>query len=69
MAFLDALGQRWYVYPNDLIGGWCITNVEKPPSEHNPYTFDEHMVADFVCKEVADHVVDLHNAWLRETGA
>lgn len=52
------LETRWYVQPEDLIGGWCITVVDMPPSAGFP------SVADFLSKAAAEHIVSLHNAAL-----
>lgn len=54
-AMLDA---RWFVQPNDLIGGWSIMPVDRPPSSGFPE------VADFLSKRAAEHIVGLHNAEL-----
>lgn len=58
-AMLEA---RWYVQPDDLIGGWCITVVDMPPSVGFP------SVADFLSKAAAEHIVALHNGSLVEDG-
>jgi hypothetical protein len=52
------LNYRWYVHENDLIGGWCVMPIDEPPS----YGIAE--VADFLTKECADHIAELHNNWL-----
>lgn len=65
----DALEQsmlavRWFVQPNDVIGGWCVTVVDLPPSSGYPE------VADFLSERAARHIADLHNAALdAEMGA
>lgn len=51
----EVLKRKWFVHPNDLIGGHCIMPVDAPPSSG---CFE---VADFISKKVADHVVRLHN--------
>lgn len=56
------LGARWYVHPNDLIGGWCVMDVDQPPSA-GPGT-----VADVVTEGVARHIADLHNRALDGVG-
>lgn len=64
LAELDALYEAatpgtWYPKPNDLIGGWCVMNVDKPPSEvDNKTEFD---VADFIPEPAARHIAALHN--------
>lgn len=53
---------RWQVAQNDLIGGWCIQPAgEKRPSRGGI------MFGDFWTEELAQHVVDLHNAHLEAT--
>lgn len=59
----DLLKQRWYVHPDDLIGGWAVMNVDKPPSQAD-YRLYEVSVADFLTEEAARHMVELHNATL-----
>lgn len=57
------LMQRWYVVVNDLIGGYAISNVDKPTSEHDPWT--EYSIADMcMYKEELEHIVVLHNGWV-----
>jgi hypothetical protein len=50
------LASRWWVQPNDEIGGWCIMPVDKPPSTGYP------QVACFLSQAAAEHIVGLHNA-------
>lgn len=45
----------WFVQPDDLIGGWCITPLPLPPSAGTP------QIADFLKEEVARYIVSLHN--------
>ena len=40
---------------NDLIGGWCVMNVDKPPSQAN-YKKNEYDIADFVNEENAKFI-------------
>lgn len=56
---VDVLALRWRAQPDNLIGGWCIT-LDEPgtPADGLP------TLADFCAGEVAEHIVDLHNAWL-----
>lgn len=56
----NPLVQRWYVQVDDLIGGWCVTNVNKPPSQLN-WEIGEYEVASFVLEDVARHIAHLHN--------
>lgn len=61
----DFLRQRWYVVVNDLIGGWAISNVDKPAHALRfPPHGQDYMIADMLTRESAEHVRDLHNAWL-----
>jgi hypothetical protein len=47
----------WYVQPNDLIGGWCVTAINEPPS-----TGRGPAVADMVLdKAIAERIVKDHN--------
>lgn len=52
----------WYVTANDTIGGWIIANVNKPESQLDHYA-SEFEIACFMSKEVAEHIVNLHNTW------
>jgi hypothetical protein len=54
----DPMTMSWFAQPNDLIGGWCVMPIPKPPS------CGVAEVADFCREEVARHVAELHNAWL-----
>lgn len=58
------LTQPWYLVPNDLIGGHCISIHNKPASQHNTPN-GEHWVAEVFTEEIGQHIVDLHNAALR----
>lgn len=51
------MDERWYVQPNDLIGGWCVMTEDKPPSEADPASW----IGDCLSQEVAEHIVVLHN--------
>lgn len=58
-ALTDALlATAWYARPDDLIGGWCITAVDQPPSAGYP------SLGDFLSRELAEHIAAMHNAWL-----
>ena len=50
---------KWWAKPNDLIGGWCVM-----PDDTTPATSTDYEVADFCSKEAAEHIAELHNAWL-----
>lgn len=59
----EALTVKWYVQPEDLIGGWCIMTTDYPPSENKG-----HYIADFIRKEDAEYIVELHNKNLTRAG-
>ena len=59
----DALSVRWYARPDDLIGGWCVMSVDRPPSRCD-WWFGLGEVASFAGEAEARHMADLHNAWL-----
>lgn len=59
----EALSGRWYVHADDLIGGWAVMNVDKPPSQCDARA-GEGEIASFVSEAVARHIADLHHAWL-----
>lgn len=58
----SAMAARWTAMPNDVIGGWCVMAGDTPPSAAR-----EPEVADFVTRDHAEHIADLHNKWLEET--
>lgn len=55
----DRLRKVWYAKPNDLIGGWCVMDVDLPPSVAN-----RAEVCDIMSEGMANHIVKLHNDWL-----
>jgi hypothetical protein len=56
----DLIGQRWFAHENDLIGGWSILNVDRPPSEIDTRHGDRE-VGTFMTRRAAEHIVTLHN--------
>lgn len=57
------LNREWFARENDLIGGWCVMPViDEPPSWGVPE------VADFTTREIAEHIADIHNTWLKNAG-
>lgn len=58
----EFLEKDWQAQFNDLIGGWCITLAEddRTPAE------GAKMFGDFMTRDLAVHVVELHN---RDRGA
>ena len=57
---MDYLNQEWFAMPEDTIGGWCVKTNEIPPSQD-----PTGEVACFISEEVAKHVANIHNTWLR----
>lgn len=53
---------RWYAVVDDLIGGYSISNVNKTTSNADHFK-GEYDFASFIDRDVAQHMVDLHNAW------
>lgn len=45
----------WFVQPDDLIGGWCITPLPYPPGDGTPE------IASFISEDIAHYIVSLHN--------
>lgn len=54
------LTRTWYAKPNDVIGGWCVMDVDALPSS------GAREVACFATLEEAEHIAALHNNWLAE---
>lgn len=48
---------KWYAKENDLIGGWCVMDVDQTPGEAQ-----RPEIADFCSKENAERIAALHNA-------
>ena len=61
----ELLEQRWYVVVNDVVGGWSVSNVDKPISQQDPKN-GEWEIADFVDHEEAEAIVAEHNMRLDE---
>lgn len=59
----DEMLKTWYAQADDTIGGWCVTNVNKPPSKHIIQN-NEFNVAQFISEAMARHIAYLHNSWL-----
>lgn len=60
---MPQLFERWYVQHDDLIGGWCLTNVDRPPSTHD-HTKGELIVASFLRFNDALWVATTHDVCL-----
>lgn len=52
--------QGWYAVVDDCIGGWAISNVDKPTSEQY-YRKGELELGSFLTEEMARYIVGLHN--------
>lgn len=51
----------FYAVVNDLVGGWAVSEHNKPLSQHNTPA-GEHDIADFMSKTWAVRIADLLNA-------
>ena len=51
------MNDMWYAHPDDLIGGWCIMNIDLPPSQ----TSGIRQIASVCDETVARHIASLHN--------
>ncbi len=56
----ELLAQRWYVVVNDVVGGWSVSNVDKPISQQDPKN-GEWEIADFVTRDEAEAIAAEHN--------
>lgn len=54
---------RWYAVVDDTIGGYAVSNVDKPVSEHD-WRKGQIGVACFMDRQDAEHIAELHNEWL-----
>jgi hypothetical protein len=50
----------WFVHPDDLVGGWAVMNVDKPPSQCD-HRAGEGEVCNFVREADARLIVELRN--------
>lgn len=55
----ETLAAPWYAKPNDLIGGWCVMDIDQTPAQAQ-----RPGVADFTSQALAEHIADLHNQHL-----
>lgn len=63
----DLMTQRWYPVEDDVVGGYCVSNVDKPVSEQDPVSLGDTIVCwGFQNQELARHVALLHNKTLGE---
>jgi hypothetical protein len=57
---VDPKTMRWRAQENNVIGGWCVTPADDPRTPADGvYEF-----ADFLTRDMAEHIANLHNAWL-----
>ena len=56
----EVLTQKWYVKPDDLIGGWCVMNCDKPPSQAD-FRKGEYEIGCFMTKRIAQEMVMGHH--------
>lgn len=56
---IDPLTVTWYAKPSDLIGGWCVMDVDQTPALAN-----RPEIADFTRREHAEYIAHLHNQQL-----
>ena len=54
----------WFVHPDDLIGGWAVMSVDKPPSQCDPRA-GEIEVCNYLREADARLIVKLRN-WFAE---
>lgn len=54
----------WYAKPDDLVGGWCIMNVDKTPAFCNFFEANEIQIGCFLSEDIAKRIVRLHNGEL-----
>lgn len=59
----DLLEFKWFAVVNDLIGGWSVSNVDKPSSDTDS-TNGEYEIGCFLSEGIARHVAASHNDWL-----
>lgn len=58
----NCLYAKWYVIVDDLVGGFSISHINTPASQQD-HRIGEGSIADFMSKEIAEHIVVLHNNW------
>jgi len=58
----ELINCTWYATADDTIGGWCVSTSNKPESQRDPYA-GEFSAGNFMTKEVAEHIVRIHNTW------
>lgn len=58
--FRDLVTVKWYAVRDDVTGGWAISTVDKPLSEHDPSKGDA-VVGDFLDEPLARYIVAMHS--------
>lgn len=56
--------KKWYVVVNDLIGGYCICTEDVKFCSEVETRSGVNYVGEFLTKEMAEHIVKIHNKWL-----
>ena len=56
----DLLNVRWKAAEETTIGGWCVQPENDPPTHEGGKS-----IADFVARELAEHIAHLHNNHLQ----
>jgi hypothetical protein len=59
-VLVNYITQKWRAQRDDLVGGWCVT----PDADGRTLSEGAPALAQFVSKGIADHIAQLHNAWL-----
>jgi hypothetical protein len=63
-VFDDVRHVKWYAVPDDLIGGWAVSHVDKPLSEQDAKA-GEGEIASFMDQQAAEYIANLHNTYLK----
>lgn len=63
----DFMRMRWYPVVDDTIGGYAVSPWDLPVSGLDTRrSGGQFTVAHFAVQAVAEHIADLHNAWLKD---
>ena len=57
---------RWYPVVDDTIGGYAVSPWDLPVSGLDTRSGGQFTVAHFADRDVAEHIADLHNSWLKD---
>lgn len=55
----ELLSRRWFVQPNDMVGGYCAMPVNAPPSSGC------FPIAEFMSEKAATLIVEMHNSTIK----